>query len=102
MMRAGGWTDADRFPAHTTRGDSPAAAAPSIILWTFLPQRIIVTLGAGLTVILWPKGTPSDTLWFWCCAAAYPDLRLDDPSVCCALGISYVKRSEAMAHQPRQ
>ncbi|CAG9168041.1 hypothetical protein [Cupriavidus pinatubonensis] len=73
----------------------PPPPRPSIILWTFLLASI-VALGAGLTVALWPKSTPSHTLWFWCCAAIYP-IFVWSALLCCSLGIGYARRSEAMA-----
>jgi hypothetical protein len=84
--------DFERIPP---RLPVPPPARPSIILWTFL-LALTVALGAGLTVMLWPKGAPSNTLWFWCCAAIYP-IFVWSALLCCSLGIGYAKRSEAIA-----
>lgn len=84
--------DFERVPPRVA---VPQPPRPSVIFWVIL---LVVTaaLGTGLTVVLWPKGTPSNTLWFWCCAALFPLLAwvfLFSVSQ----GIAHARRCEAMA-----
>ena len=66
-----------------------------MIVWTVL-LVLLTGVGAGLTIVLWPTGRPTNTLWFWFCVFGYPFLA-------CAfllfawLGYGYVCRNQAIA-----
>lgn len=84
--------DFERVPP---RVQVPPPARPAPILWAILIV-VIVALGATLTVVLWPKGAPSNTLWFWCCVALFPSFAwLFLFSV--SRGITHARRCEAIA-----
>lgn len=84
--------DFERVPP---RVPVPPPPRPSVIFWVIL-LVVTVALGTGLTIVLWPKGSPSNTLWFWCCAALFPLLAwvfLFSVSQ----GIAHARRCEVMA-----
>jgi len=84
--------DFERVPP---RVPVPSPPRLSPILWANVLVAI-VGVGAGLTVVLWPKGASSNTLWFWCCAVFFPAL-VWILSLSVSLGIGYARRAEAMA-----
>ncbi|MEM5423660.1 hypothetical protein [Paraburkholderia ferrariae] len=45
--------------------------APSRLRWT-LVFFLIVIAGVFVVLFLWPKGEPTQTLWFWTCVSVYP------------------------------
>ncbi|MBP0634213.1 hypothetical protein [Cupriavidus sp. AcVe19-6a] len=83
--------DFERVPP---RVPVPAPPRPLVVLWATL-LAVMMGTGAGLTVLLWPTGQPSNTLWFWCCAIVYPILAWAF-LLCCSRGIAYARCSEAM------
>ncbi|WP_322082522.1 hypothetical protein [Burkholderia sp. BCC1972] len=78
----------------------PRVAVPpppyvSTIAW---PILLVLVIGAGatLTVMLWPAGRPTNTLWFWFCAVGYPFLAWAF-LLFAWLGYGYVRRNQALA-----
>ncbi|MEX3985198.1 hypothetical protein AB4Y45_40260 [Paraburkholderia sp. EG287A] len=44
---------------------------PSRIVWTIV-FFVVVIAGIFLVLLLWPKGEPTQTPWFWICITVYP------------------------------
>ncbi|MEX3926987.1 hypothetical protein AB4Y36_23560 [Paraburkholderia sp. BR10936] len=44
---------------------------PSRIVWTIV-FFVIVIAGIFMVLLLWPKGEPTQTPWFWTCVTVYP------------------------------
>ncbi|OMG75427.1 hypothetical protein [Burkholderia ubonensis] len=84
--------DFNRVPP---RVEVPPPPQVSMIVWTVL--LVLVTgAGAGLTIMLWPTGRPTNTLWFWLCVAGYP-LMAWTLLLCSWLGYGYARRNQAIA-----
>ncbi|KVO94345.1 hypothetical protein [Burkholderia ubonensis] len=84
--------DFNRVPP---RVEVPPPPQVSMIVWTVL--LVLVTgAGAGLTIMLWPTGRPTNTLWFWLCAAGYPFMAWTF-LLCSWFGYGYARRNQAIA-----
>ncbi|KVG28072.1 hypothetical protein [Burkholderia diffusa] len=59
--------DFDKFPPEHPIPDEP----PSRFIWAIV-FFVIVLAGGFAVLLLWPKGEPTQTLWFWICVAVYP------------------------------
>ncbi|MFC0577639.1 hypothetical protein [Paraburkholderia solisilvae] len=59
-------------------------------------MALVLGVGAGLTIMVWPAGRPTNTLWFWFCIAGYPFLAWAF-LLCAWLGYGHARRSEAIA-----
>lgn len=66
-----------------------------MIAWPIL-LILVMGAGAGLTIMLWPAGRPTNTLWFWVCVVGYPFLAWAF-SLFAWLGYGYVSRNQALA-----
>lgn len=84
--------DFNRVPP---RVDLPPAPKVSLIAWTFL-LVLVIAAGAGATIMLWPTGSPTNTLWFWICVAGYPFLAWAF-LLSAWLGHGYARRNQAIA-----
>ncbi|KVL29072.1 hypothetical protein WS98_27585 [Burkholderia territorii] len=84
--------DFNRVPP---RVEVPPAPQPSMIVWTIL-LVLVMSAGAALAIVLWPAGTPTNTLWFWFCVAGYPFMAWTF-LLCSWLGYGYVRRNQAIA-----
>ncbi|MGF6413155.1 hypothetical protein [Paraburkholderia sp. MM5482-R1] len=73
----------------------PAPPQLSKTVWLVL-LGVVLCLGAALTIFLWPKGRPTNTVWFWFCVVGYPMLAWAF-LLCCRLGYLYARRSGAIA-----
>lgn len=73
----------------------PAPPQLSKLVWAVL-LGVVLCLGAALTIFLWPKGRPTNTVWFWFCVLGYPTFAWAF-LLCCRLGYLYVRRSGAIA-----
>ena len=78
----------------------PRVAVPppphiSMIVWSIL-LVLVMGAGAGLSIMLWPAGRPTDTLWFAVCVVGYPFLAWAF-SLFAWLGYGYVSRNQALA-----
>ncbi|MEX3917146.1 hypothetical protein AB4Y43_13045 [Paraburkholderia sp. BR10872] len=83
------------FKRVPPRVEVPPAPRASIIAWTVL-LVLILGVGAGLAIMLWPTGRPTNTLWFWFCVAGYPFLAWAF-LLFAWLGYGYVRRNQAIA-----
>ncbi len=72
----------------------PPPQVPTIV-WTVL-LVLVVGAGAGLAIMLWPAGRPTNTLWFWFCVAGYPFLAWAF-GLFAWFGYGYVRRNQALA-----
>ncbi|WP_321898916.1 hypothetical protein [Paraburkholderia heleia] len=59
--------DFDRLPPDEPVPDEP----PSRLRWT-VAFFVIAFLGVFAVLLLWPKGEPTQTPWFWTCVTVYP------------------------------
>jgi len=84
--------DFNRVPPRVT---VPAAPKPSILAWGLL-LAVILAASSALSILLWPKGTPVNTLRFVACAAGYPVLGWAFLLVLRLL-YGHVRRSQALA-----
>ncbi|RQR49644.1 hypothetical protein DIE19_31425 [Burkholderia sp. Bp9126] len=84
--------DFNRVPP---RVEVPPAPQASMIVWTVL-LVLVMGVGAGLAIMLWPTGRPTNTLWFWFCVAGYPFLAWAF-LLFAWLGYGYVRRNQAIA-----
>ena len=84
--------DFNRVPP---RGEVPPPPQISMIVWTIL-LALVLGAGIGLTIMLWPAGLPTNTLWFWFCIAGYPLLAWAF-LLFAWLGYGYVRRNQAIA-----
>jgi hypothetical protein len=84
--------DFNRVPPRVAVPPAPRA---SMIVWSVL-LILVMGAGAGLTIMLWPPGRPTNVVWFWFCVVGYPFLA-------CAfllfawLGYGYARRNQAIA-----
>ncbi|APR39608.1 hypothetical protein [Paraburkholderia sp. SOS3] len=84
--------DFNRVPPPVT---VPAPPRLSTITWTIL-LALTLLAGAGLAIVLWPAGRPTNTPWFWFCLTGYPFLTWAF-LLCSRLGYGYMIRAEAIA-----
>ncbi|MGF6916689.1 hypothetical protein [Paraburkholderia sp. 40] len=88
-----------RMPIDFARVPPRVAVPPppqlSKLVWTAL-LGVLLCFGAPLTIFLWPRGGPTNPIWFWFCAIGYPILAWAF-LLCCRLGYLYARRSEAIA-----
>ncbi|MGF6853901.1 hypothetical protein [Paraburkholderia sp. CI3] len=86
--------DFNRVPP---RVDVPPPPRVSMIVWTVL-LVLVMTAGSGLTIMLWPTGSPTNTLWFWFwfCVAGYPFLAWAF-LLFAWLGYGHVRRNQGIA-----
>ncbi|MBR8299562.1 hypothetical protein KDW49_02310 [Burkholderia dolosa] len=84
--------DFNRVPPRVVVPPPPQA---SMIVWTVL---LVLVMGAGawLTIMLWPAGRPTNTLWFWFCVVGYPFLAWAF-LLFAWLGYGYAGRNQAIA-----
>jgi hypothetical protein len=73
----------------------PPAPQVSMIIWTAL-LVLVIGVGAGLTIVLWPTARPTNTLWFWFCVTGYPFLAWAF-LLFAWLGYGYGRRNQALA-----
>jgi hypothetical protein len=59
--------DFDKLPPEEPEPDKP----PSRLVWTIV-FFVIVLAGVFAVLLLWPKGEPTRSLWFWVCVTVYP------------------------------
>ncbi|KVU93423.1 hypothetical protein WK76_00040 [Burkholderia ubonensis] len=59
--------DFTRLPPEEPVPDNP----PSRLFWTVL-FFLIAIVGVFAVLLLWPKGDPTQTPWFWTCVTVYP------------------------------
>ena len=84
--------DFDRVPP---RAEVPPPPQVSWFVWTIV-LALMTAAGVGLTTVLWPAGSSTNTLWFWFCVAGYPVLAWGF-LLSAWLGFGYVRRNEAIA-----
>ncbi|TDN57716.1 hypothetical protein B0G77_8544, partial [Paraburkholderia sp. BL10I2N1] len=75
----------------------PVPAPPQLSkpVWLVL-LGVVQCLGAALTIFLWPKGRPTNTVWFWFCVVGLSDACMGVFAVL-RLGYLYARRSGAIA-----
>ncbi|WP_345812097.1 hypothetical protein AAGS40_14225 [Paraburkholderia sp. PREW-6R] len=83
------------FKRVPPRVEVPPAPQASIIVWTVL-LVLVMGVGAGLAMMLWPAGRPTNTPWLWFCLAGYPFLAWAF-LLLAWLGYGYVRRNQAIA-----
>ena len=66
-----------------------------MIFWTVL-LALVMGAGAGLAIMLWPAGRPTNTLWFWFCVVGYPSL-VWAFGLFAWFGYGYARRNQALA-----
>ncbi|WP_175780322.1 hypothetical protein [Burkholderia anthina] len=59
--------DFDKLPPEESEPDK----APSRFVWTIV-FFVIVLAGIFAVLLLWPKGEPTQSFWFWICITVYP------------------------------
>jgi hypothetical protein len=59
--------DFDKLPPKEAEPDKP----PSRFVWTIV-FFVITLAGIFAALFFWPKGEPTQTLWFWICVTVYP------------------------------
>ncbi|MBN3722700.1 hypothetical protein [Burkholderia sp. Ac-20379] len=59
--------DFDKLPPEESVPDKP----PSRFVWTIV-FLVIVLAGIFAVLLLWPKGEPTQSVWFWICVTVYP------------------------------
>ncbi|KUY57101.1 hypothetical protein [Burkholderia sp. RF2-non_BP3] len=84
--------DFNRVPPRVVVPPPPRV---SMIVWTIL-LVLVMGAGAGLTIMLWPPGRPTNTLWFWFCVVGYPFLAWAF-GLFAWLGYGYACRNQALA-----
>lgn len=84
--------DFARVPPRVAVPAPPQLSKP---VWAVV-LGVVLCLGAALTIFLWPKGRPTNTVWFWFCIFGYPTFAWAF-LLCCRLGYLYVRRSGAIA-----
>ncbi|OED15203.1 hypothetical protein [Burkholderia sp. A2] len=84
--------DFNRVPPRVAVPPSPQV---SMIVWAVL-LVLVVAAGAGLAIMLWPAGRPTNTLWFWFCVVGYPFL-VWAFGLFAWFGYGYARRNQALA-----
>jgi hypothetical protein len=57
----------------TPQGDTPPPEPPSPIVW-WIVFIVIMLVGVVSTLLIWPKGEPTNTAWFWVRLLVFPSL----------------------------
>lgn len=83
------------FKRVPPRVDVPPPPQVSMIVWAVL-LGLVMAVGAGLAIMLWPTVRPTNTPGFWFCVAGYPFL-VWAFLLFAWLGYGYVRRNQAIA-----